>query len=70
MNNICTQTGAMLYKYFVDCGGILSTDPNFDYYLPDGTTFKSPEDLEDWFIRTAKQIENERIRIIINKTND
>lgn len=55
------------YFYLINQGGIKSTDPNFEYYLPDNTKFTSPDEVEDWFILKTKQIENERIKILMNK---
>ncbi len=65
----CTITGARLYSYFTSgrIQGIITTDPNEIYYLPCHGEFKNPNDIEDWIIRIAKQIESERMQIIIGK---
>jgi hypothetical protein len=65
---VYTKTGYEMYRYFanIEVQGFISTDPNQKYYLPDGQTFTSIDNVEDWFIRVAKQIESERQKIIMN----
>ncbi len=63
-----TLTGFQLYCWFTnkDMQGIISTDPNFKYSLPDGTIYSNVDEVEDWFIMVAEQIKNERTKIIMN----
>ena len=65
---IYTATGFGLYCWFKNVGvqGIVTTDPNEKYSLPDGTLFSSADHVEDWFIRMAEQIKSERQKIIMN----
>ena len=65
---VYTRTGSRLYSWFScpQIQGMISTDPNEIYGLPDGTTYSRTNEIEDWIIRTAEQIKSERQQIIIN----
>lgn len=64
-----TRKGFNLYLYFTSlrCQGCISTDLETKYVLPDGTLYSRPDEVEDWFIRTAEQIKSERMKILIEK---
>ena len=66
-----TITGSKLYSYFTSrhIQGSITTDPNEIYYLPCDGEYKNPNEIEDWIIRTASQIESDRMQILINSNN-
>ena len=55
-----TTIGAMLFCFFEKSTGMITTDPNRTFSMPDGKRVKTVEDVEDWIIDTAEEIK--RIR--------
>ena len=66
---IFTKTGFRLYSFFTkkELQGVISTDRDFKYSLPDGTMYDRIDQVEDWIIKMAEQIKSERMQILINK---
>ena len=67
---IFTRTGFKWYRYIWGQLAIKTTRADEVYITFDGTEFKNANDIEDWIIREAEQIKNERMRSIIENLSN